>query len=155
MTDQSSTPTARAMKWLAACMVMCGAFLFVTPIALLVGPSMEARYLPVLTDWTVTSAKRDGNDLIISGTSVKWPRDCQYLGEIHAGDDTGIGYWVESLNAAPLVSRPASRQPYQWGPWRIRNGAGRRLSFAQSHQCHPLWTVTTRLGVYDDRQPEN
>jgi hypothetical protein len=112
--------------------------------------TMEPVLLPVATHWTVESASRDGNDLILAGTMVK-RRPCIYTPPIIVRDTAGLNYRMEHQSSIRGTSWAASTQPQRFGPWRIYDGAGKRLTFTSLFECHSLWPTFTELGVFDAR----
>ncbi len=112
--------------------------------------SLETSLLPVATHWKVESATRDGNDLLLTGTMVK-RRACVYTPPLIVRDSAGMNYRMEHLSAVRGSSWASSPQPQQWGPWRIYDGAGKRLTFISLYECHSLWPTFTELGVFDGR----
>jgi len=124
----------------AAC--VCVIVVYTTMIAV---KEAEAKWRPVMKDWTVTEKRTDGADVIISGV-VRKVRPCEYEPPPIAIGQRGENYAVVSTSAAPAVSLPATGVQLQFGPWRIVGGAGRQFTMYQEHRCHPLWIQLTKLG---------
>jgi len=61
-------------KTLNSLIVFMIAFIFIG-----IGPEVERKLLPVKTDFTVLDAYTDGNDLIVTTSSVKH-RSCKFVG---------------------------------------------------------------------------
>lgn len=114
------------------------------------GPEIERRLFPVHTDWTVLEQMTLGRDLVISGTMIK-RRHCAYIPGPIARDENGQNFYVESASATAAISWAADDKPQNFGPWTIRDGAGRKLTLFQQHKCHILWPTFTKLGVVDAR----
>lgn len=115
------------------------------------GPEVERWVAPVNTNWTATEVRAAGRDLIIAGTVVK-QRNCEYIPPPIARAENGQNLYVESISPTATVSWPASDVPQKFGPWIVRDGAGRALKFYQRHDCHALWTTFTYLGEVDARE---
>jgi hypothetical protein len=130
---------------------MIGAALFAV-FAILAVPwfahTIEPVLLPVATHWTVTSATRDGNDLVMTGTMIK-RRPCTYTPPIIVRDMQGQNYRMEHQSTVRGNTWAPSSEPQRFGPWRIYDGAGKKLTFTSLYECHSLWPTFTELGVFD------
>lgn len=109
-------------------------------------PLIEAKVFPVMTDWTITEARIEGNDLIVSGTVVK-RRDCTYIPPPRALASDGAQLLVRSYSPTARISWPAGAGPQQFGPWRVINGANRDVQFFFQHSCHAAYDIVTPLGT--------
>jgi hypothetical protein len=110
----------------------------------------EARVMPVAVEWTVTEARRDGEDLYLSGTMVK-RRPCLYVPPIIVRDQIGQNYLMEHQSAIRGNSWAASSGAQKFGPWKVHKGAGKLLTFSAVYDCHSLWPTFNTLGTFDAR----
>lgn len=108
--------------------------------------SWEAQRHPVITGWVVQKVTLEGPDIIIAGIMAK-VRDCDYLPPPHARDEQGQNYEVISTSPTRASSWDAAGTPQRFGPWRVKGGAGHRLTFYLEHRCHPMWRQITELGT--------
>lgn len=141
-----NTMLRRALWWALA----AGVFVLVTMTLLISGPEIERRLFPVNYGMQVLDARAEGRDLVISGTLIKG-RHCEYVPPPIARAEGGQNLYVESLSPTAATSWPASDEPQRFGPWRVRDGAGRKLVFYQLHECHVLWSTFSRIGAFDAR----
>jgi hypothetical protein len=119
--------------------------LFAPPVLTFAG-DVFWRASPVMQDWTPTMVSRDGKDLIVSGTVRKvW--DCRYEPPPRARDEAGENLRV--ISAAPMAGVAWQSGVNKFGPWRVVNGAGRRIEFYQHHVCFRIFEVFTDLGRVD------
>lgn len=118
------------------------------PFLVETGGQLYDRWFPVNRAWTVTHLWIDGRDIMVEGTMVK-ARACRYLPPVRARDDEGRHYRVESSSVTAKSSWSVSDKPQAFGPWRVVDAEGRRLTFYQEHQCTPLWVTFTELGTID------
>lgn len=109
-------------------------------------PLVEAKLFPVMSDWTVTEAYVEGNDLIVKGTVIK-RRDCTYIPPPRALAPDGAPLLVRSYSPTAQISWPAGAGPQQFGPWRVVNGAERDVQFFFQHSCHAAYDIVTPLGI--------
>lgn len=115
-------------------------FFFVT-----VGPVVEGKFVPVVTDINVTYAKAEKNHIkiIFEGTKI---RACEFI-EVAAisgprGNLTKGKIEFDDYEATGSRSRPPGRQTF--GPWKIYP-SGNELILVAYHRCHPLWQTVTPL----------
>lgn len=110
---------------------------------------------PVSTDWTPTNMTVEGNDLVISGTLVRRRCSCKYVPPPRARDNTGQNFKVVSGSPTANVSWACDDIPQKFGPWRVIDGANRKLTFYQEHSCTPYWTTFTFLGTIEPQRGSN
>lgn len=116
-------------------------------------PIIQAAILgPVQRNWTVTSWHTDGSDVVLRGTMEKWWGFCQWLPPTLAVDEYGEQYRVNTTNPSKGSNWGTLRAPVRYGPWRVVGGAGKRLTFRNTHSCNPFWNTTTVLGTLDTRR---
>lgn len=115
-------------------------FFFVT-----VGPVVEGKFVPVVTDINVAYAKAEKNHIkiIFEGTKI---RACEFI-EVAAisgprGNLTKGKIEFDDYEATGSRSRPPGRQTF--GPWKIYP-SGNELILVAYHRCHPLWQTVTPL----------
>lgn len=113
--------------------------------ALINGGDWESELFPVSTQWQALTVKVEGADLIVAGTMVK-TRSCGYIPPPRARDESGLNMKVISMAATAGQSWAPADGPQHFGPWRVINGAGKKLTFYQEHKCHGLWPTFTTLG---------
>ena len=89
----------------------------------------DQRY-PVITDWAVTHAVVEGEDVVLRGTMRK-RRECLLVPPVIARDVGGVPYTL----SAEWRAKDSSAETIPWGPWRIVAGAGRALSFTMVYIC--------------------
>lgn len=111
------------------------------------GVRLHDAVRPVVIEWTVQSAARDGDDLILSGTLVK-QRACTFLPPTLARDHDGRNYAVVSGSATAGKTWAPSDAPQRWGPWRVIGGAGKQLTFLNVYLCGQSAPSVVQLGVY-------
>lgn len=140
------------IRYIALGMCMAGGAL----LALLVLPyalqALQTQYLPVLHDWRPTVAVSD-RDLILTGTVKKrpWPA-CEYVPPQRVVDtETGEHLRITSLSPTSGSNWLGSADGRTFGPWQVEDGAGRRLRFYSEHECTPLWSSFSVLGIVDTR----
>lgn len=116
----------------------------------IVGPAIEARYMPVVSKLTITdiSVDESGNAVVLAEFTKR--RECEYLGLAwYRGQPTG-GFERVSLillrqdGDTSSPNRPPGTQ--RSGPWIIGMTPDEVLtnSFALlSHRCHAFWVTTT------------
>jgi len=102
---------------------------------------------PVRKEWKVNYAEIDGKDLILYGT-MKLVRECSFQPPPRVHDDFGNHYLVEIDRPLPQPLWKAGGGAYNWGPWRVLNGANKDLEFFIIDRCHFLWDNSTVLGKY-------
>lgn len=115
-------------------------FFFVT-----VGPVVEGKFVPVVTDINVTYAKagKDHIKIIFEGTMI---RTCEFI-EVAVisgrhGNLTKGKIEFDDFERDSSRSRPPGRQTF--GPWKIYP-SGNELILVAYHRCHPLWQTVTPL----------
>lgn len=116
------------------------------PSMVSLGGSAYDRLFPVTTNWEPASVVTDGDDVIVSGTMIKARCSCRYVPPPRARDSVGQNYLIVSTSPTASSSWACSGQPQAFGPWRVKGGAGKVLTFYQEHQCSNLWTSFTELG---------
>jgi hypothetical protein len=120
-------------------------FMALAPAILDFGREQYERLRPVVSDWEVTNAKVDGDDLTVSGTMHK-NRDCLLVPPVVARDLAGTPYLLESQLAWKSKDSSAALQP--WGPWTVRNGAGKKLRFVMVYLCGGNYPSIIDVGTY-------
>ena len=116
-------------------------FVFVT-----VGPIVEGKYIPVVTDINLTYAKqhKDYTQIIFEGTKK---RSCEFI-EVSAitgekGRSLVKGKIVfEGYDSEGPKTRAQGRQTF--GPWKIYP-PGNEVILVAYHRCHLLWQTVTPL----------
>ena len=86
---------------------------------------------PVITDWAVTHAVVEGEDVVLHGTMRK-RRECLLVPPVIARDTAGVPYL---LLAGIWAAKDSSIKSLGWGPWRIVAGAQRELAFTMVYLC--------------------
>lgn len=143
------------LKSFAAGLLFAAGVLLVAAFGPLVLQAVESSYFPVLSDWSPVDVRRDGQDLIVTGTMVKRRAECQYIPPQRVRDDT-IGQHLQLVSMAPTSGvnwDDNDGRPQFFGPWRVVGGAGRVLEFYSEHRCPGQPSPTfSRLGRIDDTQ---
>jgi len=98
---------------------------------------------PVITDWAVTHAVVEGDDVVLRGTMRK-RRECLLVPPVIARDLAGVPYELLAQGRA----RDSSQKTIPWGPWRIVAGAGRDLSFTMVYVCSGSRPNIVQVGSY-------
>lgn len=130
---------------LAACATSLGLFC----VVVVLGPTLEAKYWPVVTDAAITVVSRGEGRMTIDWTATRRRGECQFRGVLalvrrsedwHAAVLSRAGDGTD----APLegITRPPGHQRFARLDV-IPDGAAIRLTLR--HQCHPLWMTTTYL----------
>lgn len=136
------------LEWLA--------FFIGGAITLWCAHQIEERWMPVITNWTIDYAHREGNSYIVGGLLTK-ERPCELL-----------AVSVMAVPVLPMVPKvliyhapaneinggnvPTGRTT--WGPWSVKIPAGFEekrhqvayLSVVGTHRCHALWSQETTYG---------
>ena len=114
---------------------------------------VERFVYPVVSDFKIVDAKREGNLVTLNGTMNKH-RDCQTLELDAYTEKPGKFAELASLNIAQnngstkIITRVVGEQ--NWGPWFVTVPEGSsKLSFFVRHRCNPLYDVTTALTEVD------
>lgn len=104
------------------------------------------HFRPVVSDWRVIESSFVENDLVVSGVLTK-NRDCLFVPPIIARDALGRNYTVTSTSPTANKSWVPSDKPQHWGPWRVPDGAGKKLDFVIFYLCegHP---TASELGTF-------
>ena len=98
---------------------------------------------PVITDWKVTQAVVEGEDVVLRGTMRK-RRECLLVPPVIARDLGGVPYRL----LAEWRAKDSSPKTIPWGPWRIVAGAGRDLSFTMVYVCSGSRPNIVQVGSY-------
>lgn len=110
-----------------------------------IGPTVESKVLPVLTDFEVTSERRHGSAITIMGT-VRKSRPCQYIHPWRAITlHTGRPLRVEISDVD--IPNWAANNMIQFSPIVIYGAGNEPIMLWAEHQCHPLWHIFSPLGV--------
>ena len=86
---------------------------------------------PVITDWAVTHAVVEGDDVVLRGTMRK-RRECLLVPPVIARDTADVPYL---LITGIWAAKDSSIMSQSWGPWRIVAGAQRELAFTMVYVC--------------------
>ena len=100
---------------------------------------------PVITDWTITSAVREGDDIVIAGTMIKH-RECLLIPPAIARGKNGDPYRLEPVTRWAAKDSSSAVQP--WGPWRVYGAVGNRLTFTMVYMCGGARPSIVSVGVY-------
>jgi hypothetical protein len=135
-------------KWfIAAIVVWLGVTLGIWPAVQHQAVQSIFHLRPVMTGWTATSVTREGDDVLISGHVVKrW--QCDYRPPPVAETVAGRPLATETNSLMSSREWPADGYPRNFGPWRIKNGAGQKIRLYYHHVCFGA-DVLTPLGVID------
>lgn len=115
-------------------------FFFVT-----VGPIVEGKYIPVVTDINLTYAKQhqDYTQIIFEGTKV---RTCEFVEvAVIAGKKGSLAKGkieFDDYEGEGSKTRAPGRQTF--GPWKVYP-PGDEVILVAYHRCHPLWQTVTPL----------
>jgi len=102
---------------------------------------------PVMTHWTPTSVTRDGDDVLVSGHVIKrW--QCDYQPPPLAETVTGRPLVTSTQSSTANRDWPSDGYPRDFGPWRIKGGAGQKIRVYFHHVCFGS-DVITPVGVID------
>lgn len=108
----------------------------------------EYRFFPVVTDFTILSAKREGKNIVLSGVMRK-VRECAFVGVAAHGaadpHDTELS--LRFLDSdGEIYTRPPG--PQNFGPWSITIPATpsiKEIKLSAAHSCHFAWVTKTDL----------
>lgn len=146
----------RALTWTPV-VVLSALFLLIMALPTIVSvvqhASIKAYFAlrPPVVLWKPLEIVVDGPDVIVRGTLVKAWDVCEYMPPPRAEDPTGQHYNVISGNVGSNLPWPARAEPYRFGPWRIFDGAGKKLRLYQHHDCLDT-SIFTTLGEVDTRK---
>ena len=98
---------------------------------------------PVITDWKVTQAVIEGEDVVLQGTMRK-RRECLLVPPVIARDLGGVPYRL----LAEWRAKDSSPKTIPWGPWRIVAGAQRELAFTMVYVCSGGRPNIVQVGSY-------
>lgn len=122
--------------------VLIGALLFFGAIW------AEHTFFPVVKDFTILSAKREGKNIVLSGVMRK-VRDCAFVGVTAHGvaepQDAELAIKFLDSNGE-IYTRPPG--PQFWGPWSITIPTTpnvKEVKLSAVHSCHPAWVTKTDL----------
>ena len=133
------------------CLLATSIVLAVGIAFLINGSDWESELFPVNSQWHALTVKVEGADLIVAGTMVK-TRSCAYIPPPRARDESGLNLKVISMAVTAGQSWSPSDGPQHFGPWRVIDGAGKKLTFYQEHKCHSVWNTFTTLGKLKGEQ---
>lgn len=135
-------------------MMVIGAFVLITALAAVTGPTVEGAYFPVVRNVKFELVNQDKDKITLSVTGVKI-RSCRFIEVMVLVKKDG--QWVQgtvdfqnsfipppSPPRGPLT-RPIGEQHF--GIWVIRP-EGSEILFEVVHNCHPLWLTSTPLGIW-------
>ena len=108
----------------------------------------EYKFFPVVTDFTILSAKQEGKNIVLSGVMRK-VRDCIFVGVAAHGvaepHDAELSIRFLDSNGE-IYTRPTGPQPF--GPWSITVPASptvKEIKLSAAHSCHFAWVTKTDL----------
>lgn len=108
----------------------------------------EYRFFPVVTDFTILSARQEGKNIVLSGVMRK-VRDCAFVGVAAHGvaepKDTELSIRFLDSNGE-IYTRPPG--PQTFGPWSITIPASptvKEIKLSAAHSCHFAWVTKTEL----------
>ena len=99
---------------------------------------------PVITDWAITHAVVEGDDVVLRGTMRK-RRECLLVPPVIARDTADVPYL---LITGIWAAKDSSIMSQSWGPWRIVAGAQRHLSFTMVYLCAGGRPNIVQVGSY-------
>lgn len=118
------------------------------PVASHIGHAAYDHVDPIVKFWTVNSSHLEGRDLVIMGTMVK-SRNGLFMPPTIARDEaTGRNYAVVSTSPTAGKTWAPSPYPQQFGPWRVADAAGKRLTFFNVYQSSDGHISVVRLGTH-------
>lgn len=111
---------------------------------------MEHWLFPVVSDFTVTTASRQGDLLRVAGYMRK-DRNCVFAGvSADAVDSTGhtvsIPLVFRDNERDNTANRPTGTQG--WGPWQLEIPIApsiKEITLEAVHTCHPFWSTSSHL----------
>lgn len=112
----------------------------------------EHQFMPVVSDFTVTSSVRSESSMRLSGYMRK-DRNCVYAGAsasaINADDkQVSVPLLFQDQTRDSTGNRPVGTQ--DWGPWALEIPLApriREITLKSIHQCHVFWATTTHLAT--------
>lgn len=116
--------------------------------------AVELKFMPVVEDFKVLSAKRVDDKVLISGTLNKL-RDCEFV-QLSAYADSTVPMIVTFLDNHPAAVAGTREVGYQlWGTWSLAAKGYSTIRLTVRHRCHPLWQQSAELAklavVTDER----
>lgn len=108
----------------------------------------EHTFMPVVKDFTILSAKREGKNIVLSGVMRK-VRDCAFVGVTAHGvaDPKDAELAIKFMDSeGEIYTRPPG--PQFWGPWSIvlpATPSVKEIKLSAVHSCHPAWVSKTDL----------
>jgi hypothetical protein len=143
--------TVKAMKTspvIVAVGLLAGFFIAMGTHSLIdAGIVLYDSYLPVAENWKVTNSGSIDDTLVLHGSMVK-NRDCIFVPPTVARDSNGVNYTVESGSHTAGKTWGASDKPQLWGPWYIKGGIGKKLTFINVYLCGNSRPVIVELGTF-------
>lgn len=115
--------------------------LALTPAVFSVGPAIESRFFPVVSDVKVEGVEKveDGVAFYVAFDKV---RQCKFLGVAWYLGAERVGIEFEPGHNLYPLTRPVGDQ--YAGPWLVRNVTSLEGTTAVAiHSCHPLWETVT------------
>lgn len=109
---------------------------------------LEPVLFPVVTNFNIASAQRQGQTITISGTLVKARPTCIFAGvtaQLKTADDTQhvlLKFMDNKMD--DTANRPEGYQ--EWGPWVLGLPDGNEpgtVVLTSAHRCHPVWMTST------------
>lgn len=142
---------AAAYRFLSALMPALGFFL-----CLVVIYNFEARYNPIVTNWSLDSVEVRGDSYVVSGRLTK-NRACELLSTsiVAVPKDDGPRSIIYQLHPDDqILGGDGPRGTSTWGPWSVpipapliqHRAAIDRLEIIGTHRCHALWVQETMYG---------
>ena len=113
----------------------------------LILPELESNYYPVLDRFTISEYQLVGRDVEITA-SVRKTRNCQYLAPWRARS-TRSGRVLEVVHQS--MDTPNWSTGVITTTFKITNAGSEPIDLFAEHQCHPGWTVFSRLGQFTFR----
>ena len=120
---------------------------------IILGPSIEGKYFPVIEDYTLTEIRQEPSGAISFVPIFTKVRDCTYYGvSWFAPDENGN---LARMQVSPLGEDPTAPRTGPLGP-----RAGARLVITppegatsvigvMNHDCGMIWQTRTPVGPYD------
>lgn len=117
------------------------------PLLWALGPVVENRYFPVVTNVTVYGEVGASEGLLFE-VAFRKARPCEFLGVSWYLGSKRVGVEFEPNSEKFFRSRPTGEQTA--GPWLAKGITTLRGTHAIAHhRCHPLWVTETLF--YDGR----
>lgn len=124
-------------------------WVFVIFVFFIIGPITEGKYLPVVTNVSLTHIKQneDHTEIVFEGVKV---RTCEFVEVSAIVQNNGAS------NKGKIIFEDydgsKSRAPGQqlFGPWKIYPN-GNRITIVSYHRCHPLWQTVTPLLTWNSQ----